>query len=154
LARKKKPHDKLFLIDIANWVGSGNFDDSTCGRWRRAFLAVENFGPTDIMYVSTGPGTKNAVAWEWPTGRFKVAQGRDGADAYLNEQISNPVYIAKNFRHVVLGSGDHYFFDNVKALVELGVKVTILFGRGKVYRRYYSLDVEIVDLRSGWGKVS
>jgi hypothetical protein len=115
---------RLILIDIENVLG-GECSTEDRARWAHRRLADEISGVSgDLCVVAVDATGLSNVGWGWPSARYLIGYGKDGADLALLEVLRENV--DQRFEHVVIASGDGIFTDPVVELTERGVDVTVV----------------------------
>lgn len=122
----------LHIIDIENLTG---FPSPAPAEVRSTYQAYRpRIGPTDLVVVASSHHAAPSVWWEWPTDRFLLRSGPNGADDALIDVLRNES-VGTRFDRVSIGSGDGAFAQPAAELAAEGVWVTVVAGRGSVSRR-------------------
>ncbi|MEY4275659.1 MAG: hypothetical protein RIS26_122 [Actinomycetota bacterium] len=146
---KNKQQRALHVVDVENEIMSGNFGVTDVVRLHTAWDATVPVGETDQFYLASGTRTKEALAFGWQNARIEFRPGKDGADDALVEYL-DIAYVARQFTHVYIGSGDHKLQPSAKALIEAGVTVIVVGRRKAIHHSFYTIPVQIVYLDEGW----
>jgi hypothetical protein len=137
----------LHLIDIENLAGTGKLDMPAVRAICAKYVNSISCSIHDVFLIAAGPQNRVPAFDGWYLGQrvFKFQKGTDGADEALRalfQQISD----LKSFEHVYLASGDHGLFSIAKKSKDIGLKVTIVTGRGRLsrtFKRYDHIQMEL-----------
>lgn len=124
---------RIVLVDIENVVG-GLSAVRDYVSWAKVVVAeCVPAQPGDHVVIGVGPTGLLDVACAWPTVRYVMRPGQNGADLALLEVLGEN--IADRFTEVVLVSGDGIFTHAIAALASRGVKTTVVAHAGGLSRR-------------------
>jgi hypothetical protein len=147
---KKTPNRSFHVLDVENELSGGNFAESDVARLRRVWNIVVEPADQDLYFLATGTRTAAAIAFGWPSATKEVREGKDGADEAIIEHLDVD-YVSARFDHVFLGTGDHRMQPKAKALIEAGVKVTIVGHKHNIHWSYYTVrGIEFKYLDEQW----
>lgn len=117
------------IVDIENEVGASELTSANVVEVRNALELLES---ANIMQVvACSHHNAEAVLFNWPKARIILRSGKDGADIALINVVTDE-HIGDRFDRVVIASGDGIFAQVAKDLLDKGVKVNIVCGRGKL----------------------
>lgn len=120
---------RLVVVDVENIAG-GAINDCGAVDWvKRVLMEAVDLTEGDHIVVGTSEYGLCTVGCRWPNVRYVARSGKDGADLALLEVLDENV--ENRFNDVVVASGDHIFTAKVSALVEAGVRVTVVGRRGR-----------------------
>ena len=125
----------LVVVDLENACGSSQL----IGAYHKvAHELIQNIvGNGAVVYViATGPAARREtpdLPFEWPTSRWLVGHGRDGADRELTDVLLDEP-LARRSQRVVVVSGDHRFAPALHQLALSGVETTVV-SRAKALSR-------------------
>ncbi len=125
--KKTHPHETDQLIDIENLVGASELTAANVVEVKTAMDLME--GVNAMQVVACSHHNAEVVLFNWPKARIILKSGEDGADLALI-MVATDEDIAKRFDRVVIASGDGIFTTVAKKLLEQGVEVSIVCGRG------------------------
>jgi len=135
-------------LDEQNLAATGNFTLSESFAIRRMLESKFGLNSNDRIHVATGPGTVFEAKLAFPDADVQVGRGTNGADYKLKDQLAELIPIAHTFGKIVVGTGDHELLEEVKALVDAGANVVLVGVRGSIYRPYYELGIQVVEIES------
>lgn len=135
----------LVLLDLENLAGGPRFGVSTARRLVMAVLRTTKARHGDHVIVGCNPALGVTVAEAWPRARLVVRSGRDGADQALID-AAEPADIARRYRRLVLGSGDHLFAPLAGAARRLGVRVTVVGRQGAISQHLVPFADEVLTI--------
>jgi hypothetical protein len=143
----------LFLVDIENLCGGKlNYKKASAMREKLARIAD---GHDYLMVLGSDPTQFNLLDKVFPKeieGRVVregfTRSGKDGADHSIRHWVELNDSRLKDFRAVVLASGDHFFLPELQKFKKLGKKLMVVHGEGLVHpyiadflpRRIFSVD--------------
>jgi hypothetical protein len=133
-------------LDEQNLAATGNFTLSESFAIRRMLESKFGLNSNDRIHVSTGPGTVFEAKLAFPDADVQVGRGTNGADYKLKDQLAELIPIAHTFGKIVVGTGDHELLEEVKALIDAGGNVVLVGVRGSIYRPYYELGIQVVEI--------
>lgn len=147
---KNNTYRALHVVDVENEIMSGTFGLQDVELLHSAWNATVKPQAGDQYFLASGTRTKEQLAFGWRGTRPVFRDGIDGADDAIIDFLDVD-FIAKRFTHVYIGSGDHKIQPKAKALIEAGVKVTIVARRKNVHHTYYTIGAEVIYLDEQWG---
>ena len=150
MINKKRNCRALHLIDIENQLGGGKYDQRSVEIYRDSYFRNVPQNELDQFFVASNPTMMSETAFGWARSATKFKGGKNGADDLIAEYLSDLEYVKKNFCQVFIASGDGRFVSIAKALIEMGVRVTMVRGLGKLHQDYLNLDIEVIDLETSW----
>jgi hypothetical protein len=118
----------LHLIDIENLHGAcprGTMDVRRAKSLLECYDSVASIAVGDHLIVGCNPGIGLEVGLAIGGGRLVVRGGPDGADHALIDSIDLD-HVARRYRRVVIGSGDHIFVPTVLGLLARSVPVEVV----------------------------
>lgn len=118
----------LHLIDIENLHGACPRGTINVGRAKALLERYDSMVPIavgDHLIVGCNPGIGVEVGLAIGGGRLVVRGGPDGADRALIDSIDLD-HVARRYRRVVVGSGDHIFVPTVLGLLARSVPVEVV----------------------------
>ena len=143
----------LFLVDIENLcAGKLNFKKVNAVRDKLVRIAG---GQEYLMVIGCDPAQGRLVTKVFPKevdGKIVregfVLTGKDGADRSIRHWMELNESRLKDFRAVVVASGDHFFLPELRKFKKLGKKLIVVHGEGAVHhqildylpRRIFSID--------------
>jgi hypothetical protein len=133
-------------LDEQNLAATGNFTLSESFAIRRMLESKFGLNSNDRIHVATGPGTVFEAKLAFPDADVQVGRGTNGADYKLKDQLAELIPIAHTFGKIVVGTGDHELLEEVQALVDAGANVVLVGVRGSIYRPYYELGIQVVEI--------
>ena len=133
-------------LDEQNLAATGNFTLSESFAIRRILESKFGLNSNDRIHVATGPGTVFEAKLAFPDADVQVGRGKNGADYKLKDQLAELIPIASTFGKIVVGTGDHELLEEVKALIDAGGNVVLVGVRGTIYRPYYELGIQVVEI--------
>jgi hypothetical protein len=133
-------------LDEQNLAATGNFTLSESFAIRTLLEAMFGLNSNDRIHVATGPGTVFEAKLAFPDADVQVGRGTNGADYKLRDQLAELIPIAHTFGKIVVGTGDHELLEEVKALIAAGGNVVLVGVRGSIYRSYYELGIQVVEI--------
>ncbi|HEY1740958.1 MAG TPA: hypothetical protein VGI86_19745, partial [Acidimicrobiia bacterium] len=126
----------LHLVDIENLAGDPLVGVIEGTSQLAAFYKCAGWAPDDIVMVAANPRLACALSfYKLVHCSVRGAHGKDGAERKLIEHAPAS-WVADRFERIVIGSGDHYFFDYARQLRRRGVEVVIIGRRGGTYEGY------------------
>lgn len=150
MINKKRNCRALHLIDIENQLGGGKYDQRSVEIYRDSYFAQVPQNELDQFFLASNPAMMSETAFGWSKSAAKFKGGKNGADDLIAEYLSDLDYVKNNFCHVFIASGDGRFVSIAKKLIEMGVKVTMVRGLGRLHQDYFDLDIEVIDLENHW----
>jgi hypothetical protein len=133
-------------LDEQNLAATGNFTLSESFAIRRMLESMFGLNSNDRIHVATGPGTVFEAKLAFPDADVQFGRGTNGADYKLKDQLAELIPIAHTFGKIVVGTGDHELLEEVKALIAAGGNVVLVGVRGSIYRPYYELGIQVVEI--------
>jgi hypothetical protein len=133
-------------LDEQNLAATGNFTLSESFAIRRMLESMFGLNSNDRIHVATGPGTVFEAKLVFPDADVQFGRGTNGADYKLKDQLAELIPIAHTFGKIVIGTGDHELLEEVKALIAAGGNVVLVGVRGSIYRPYYELGIQVVEI--------
>lgn len=118
----------LHLIDIENLHGAcprGTIDVGRAKALLERYDSIVTVAVGDHLTVGCNPGIGLEVGLAIGGGRLVVRGGPDGADQALIDSIDLD-HLARRYRRVVIGSGDHIFVPTVLGLLARSVPVEVV----------------------------
>lgn len=117
----------LHLIDIENLNGAcpRTMDTHRAKDLLGSYDTVVPIAECDHLIVGCNPRIGLEVGLAMDTGRLVVRHGSDGADQALIDAIDLD-HVARRYRRVILGSGDHIFVPMVLELLARSVPVEVV----------------------------
>jgi hypothetical protein len=144
-ARHLFPARRLHLVDIENLVGDPLPSLGQVRRARGLYEARLAFGAMDQVEVASSHLALVNAALGWPYAHYRTRSGPDGADLALLDVLRHED-VAGRFTHVVIGSGDHLFAEEVARLAGQGVWVTVVSRQHSLSRRLELAAREVIFL--------
>lgn len=133
-------------LDEQNLAATGNFTLSDSFAIRSMLESKFGLNSNDRIHVATGPGTLFEAKLAFPDADVQFGRGINGADYKLKDQLTELIPIAHTFGKIVVGTGDHELLEEVKALIQAGGNVVLVGIRGSIYRPYYELGIQVVEI--------
>lgn len=115
----------IHFVDIENLAGTARPDGSQVEAIRRAYEALDVFGPADLVVLACNHGAAPEVRFAWPCGELRQRSGEDGADLALIEAMNLRV-VADRFGRIVIASGDRIFAAHAACLAARGLEVVVV----------------------------
>lgn len=141
------------LVDMENLVGGAVSTRSVAGAWTEYVTAA---GVREGDQVVVGVARRHAATtfFALPTGirRLVGSDGPDGADRALLEAVDVGL-VAERFERVVIGSGDHAFTDLAAELLQRGISMVEVVGKGSPARGLTTVCGPPVRLPGRWTAV-
>ena len=127
----------LALLDVENLLPGepADADDVDYQHALADTAALAELSSTDSAVLAVGSGNDTGVfacLRTWPGAAVRCRRGEDGADRALTEHIADMAAVARGYQRVVIGSGDHHFIACVRALRDLGLRITVVSRRNKL----------------------
>ena len=134
----------LHLVDLENVLGDPWAAGPGVAAVYEEVLVRGLHREGDLVVVACNPGLAPHFAFTPHTScQLLVRRGRDGADLALLGWGS-PELIAQRFDRLVIASGDGIFAGILRPLRGLGLRVEVLYGRGRVSARLHHNGVPLV----------
>lgn len=129
----------LALFDVENLLPDGPAEATTADYQHALAATAALVGLTcdDSAVLAVGSGNDTglfACVGTWPGAAVRCRGGEDGADRALTEHVADLAAVARGYRRVVIGSGDHHFVACVRSLRTLGIRTTVVSRRSKLSR--------------------
>lgn len=115
---------RLILIDIENVGGGPLLDRRVVARASREIVQAVKPRPGDQVILGVSHAGLLEAAHHWPSIRYVVRSGRNGADLALLEVLDENV--SSRFKEVVLVSGDGIFATVIAELALHGTTSTVV----------------------------
>lgn len=136
-------------LDIENLVGGTRASKADVHRLMQIYRE-QAFGVRQGDVALIGASHYAATSYMFALGDFDaewtLGSGSDGAELSMMDRMDLP-YIARHFDRIVVGSGDHIWLDTILKSKELGLRVAIFTGKGKLSYELSSLNVPLCRLR-------
>jgi hypothetical protein len=123
-SRQWYPSRTLHLVDIENLAGAALPSRDRVTEVQGLYASRLAFGADGQVVAASHVALLNA-ALGWPSARYRVRSGPNGADLELLDVLQHED-VAARFTHVVIGSGDGLFSQAAANLVALDVWVTVV----------------------------
>ena len=123
---------RLIAVDIENMVGGACVHRHQVDWVKSTLSGMLSLGSQDHVVVGLSHIGLLNVGSNWPSIRYVVRSGRDGADLALLDVLNEDVNV--RFDQVVIASGDGVFAQTAAHLASAGVEMTVLARRGKLAR--------------------
>jgi hypothetical protein len=127
------PARTLHLVDIENLAGAALPSRAQVIEVQGLYVARLAFGADDQVVMATSHLAFMNAALGWPSARYRVRSGPNGADLELLDVLQHED-IAARFTHVVIGSGDGMFSQAAANLAARDVWVTVVSRRDSLSR--------------------
>jgi hypothetical protein len=144
-AKGRFPERGLHLIDIENLAGASMPSLSQVREVQGLYAGHLTLGALDQVVVASSHLTLLNAALGWPHARYRVRSGPDGADLELLDVLRYE-NIAARFTHVTIGSGDGIFSFAAEALINAGLRVTVVSRRRALSWQLYRAVAEVIYL--------
>ena len=102
------PARTLHLVDIENLAGAALPSRDQVTEVQGLYVARLTVGADDQVVMATSHRAFMNAALGWPSARYRVRSGPNGADLELLDVLQHED-VAARFTHVVIGSGDGLF---------------------------------------------
>ena len=111
------------------------------------YVARLGFGADDQVVMAASHLAFLNAALGWPSARYRVRSGPNGADLELLDVLQHED-VAARFTHVVIGSGDGLFSQAAANLAARDVRVTVVSRRDSLSRALAGVagDVRYLDV--------
>jgi hypothetical protein len=143
--RGRFPERGLHLIDIENLAGASMPSLSQVREVQGLYAGHLTFGALDQVVLASSHLTLLNAALGWPHARYRVRSGPDGADLELLDVLRHE-NVATRFTHVTIGSGDGIFSSAAEALINAGLRVTVVSRRRALSWQLYRVVAEVIYL--------
>jgi hypothetical protein len=144
--RQWYPARTLHLVDIENLAGAALPSRDQVVEVQGLYVARLGFGTDDQVVMATSHLAFMNAALGWPSARYRVRSGPNGADLELLDVLQHED-VAARFTHVVIGSGDGVFSQAAANLAARDVWVTVVSRRDSLSRALAGVtrDVRYLD---------
>ena len=122
------PARTLHLVDIENLAGAALPSRDQVTEVQGLYVAQLALGADDQVVMAASHRAFLNAALGWPSARYRVRSGPNGADLELLDVLQHEDVPAR-FTHVVIGSGDGLFSQAAASLVARDVWVTVVSRR-------------------------
>jgi hypothetical protein len=145
--RQWYPARTLHLVDIENLAGAALPSRDQVTEVQGLYVARLTFGADDQVVMATSHLAFMNAALGWPSARYRVRSGPNGADLELLDVLQHED-VAARFTHVVIGSGDGLFSQAAANLAARDVRVTVVSRRDSLSRALAGVagDVRYLDV--------
>ena len=131
--RQRFPARTLHLVDIENLAGAALPSRDQVTEVQGLYVARLAFGADDQVVMAASHRAFMNAALGWPSARYRVRSGPNGADLELLDVLQHED-VAARFTHVVIGSGDGLFSQAAANLAARDVWVTVVSRRDSLSR--------------------
>jgi hypothetical protein len=131
--RQWYPARTLHLVDIENLAGAALPSRDQVTEVQGLYVACLTVGADDQVVMATSHLAFVNAALGWPSARYRVRSGPNGADLELLDVLQHED-VAARFTHVVIGSGDGLFSQAAANLAARDVWVTVVSRRDSLSR--------------------
>ena len=140
------PARTLHLVDIENLAGAALPSRDQVIEVQGLYVARLAFGADDQVVMAASHLAFMNAALGWPSARYRVRSGPNGADLELLDVLQHED-VAARFTHVVIGSGDGVFSQAAANLAARDVSVTVVSRRDSLSRALAGVtrDVRYLD---------
>jgi hypothetical protein len=144
--RQWYPVRTLHLVDIENLAGAALPSRDQVTEVQGLYVARLTFGADDQVVMATSHLAFMNAALGWPSARYRVRSGPNGADLELLDVLQHED-VAARFTHVVIESGDGVFSQAAANLAARDVWVTVVSRRDSLSRALAGVtrDVRYLD---------
>ena len=144
--RQRFPARTLHLVDIENLAGAALPSRDQVTEVQGLYVARLGFGADDQVVMAASHVAFLNAALGWPSARYRVRSGPNGADLELLDVLQHED-VAARFTHVVIGSGDGLFSQAAANLAARDVWVTVVSRRDSLSRALAGVtrDVRYLD---------
>ena len=145
--RQWYPARTLHLVDIENLAGAALPSRDQVTEVQGLYVARLDLGADDQVVMATSHLAFMNAALGWPSARYRVRSGPNGADLELLDVLQHED-VAARFTHVVIGSGDGLFSQAAANLAARDVWVTVVSRRDSLSRALAGTtrDVRYLDV--------
>ena len=126
--KQRFPARTLHLVDIENLAGAALPSRDQVTEVQGLYVARLAFGAEDQVVMAASHRAFMNAALGWPSARYRVRSGPNGADLELLDVLQHED-VAARFTHVVIGSGDGLFSQAAANLAARDVWVTVVSRR-------------------------
>ena len=149
-SRQWFPARTLHLVDIENLAGAALPSRDQVTEVQGLYVARLGFGADDQVVMAASHLAFLNAALGWPSARYRVRSGPNGADLELLDVLQHED-VAARFTHVVIGSGDGVFSQAAANLAARDVRVTVVSRRDSLSRALAGVagDVRYLDVPAG-----
>lgn len=146
-SRQWFPARTLHLVDIENLAGAALPSRDQVTEVQGLYVARLGFGADDQVVMAASHLAFLNAALGWPSARYRVRSGPNGADLELLDVLQHED-VAARFTHVVIGSGDGLFSQAAANLAARDVWVTVVSRRDSLSRALAGVagDVRYLDV--------
>ena len=131
--RQRFPARTLHLVDIENLAGAALPSRDLVTEVQGLYVARLAFGADDQVVMAASHRAFMNAALGWPSARYRVRSGPNGADLELLDVLQHED-VAARFTHVVIGSGDGLFSQAAANLAARDIWVTVVSRRDSLSR--------------------
>jgi hypothetical protein len=131
--RQWYPARTLHLVDIENLAGAALPSRDQVSEVQGLYVARLTVGADDQVVMAASHRAFLNAALGWPSARYRVRSGPNGADLELLDVLQHED-VAARFTHVVIGSGDGLFSQAAANLAARDVWVTVVSRRDSLSR--------------------
>ena len=134
------------VVDIENLLAlthGQRIEPVACQLYR----AVAGVGPSDLLTVAADRSRVFEVRTAFPGAEVRFGTGPDGADRALLDAIDVQL-LARRFDTLVIGSGDHLFWDLAYRARSVGLKVVVVSRPKGLSRLLASQADEVIAMAS------
>ena len=141
------PARTLHLVDIENLAGAALPSRDQVIEVQGLYVARLAVGADDQVVMAASHLAFMNAALGWPSARYRVRSGPNGADLELLDVLQHED-VAARFTHVVIGSGDGLFSQAAANLAARNVSVTVVSRRDSLSRALAGVtrDVRYLDV--------
>ena len=139
------PARTLHLVDIENLAGAALPSRDQVTEVQGLYVARLTVGADDQVVMATSHLAFMNAALGWPSARYRVRSGPNGADLELLDVLQNED-VAARFTHVVIGSGDGMFSQAAANLAARDVWVTVVSRRDSLSGNLARSAVDVIYL--------
>ncbi len=139
------PARTLHLVDIENLAGAALPSRDQVTEVQALYVARLAFGADDQVVMAASHLARLTAALGWPSARYRVRSGPNGADLELLDVLQHEDVPAR-FTHVVIGSGDGLFSQAAATLAARDVLVTVVSRRDSLSRALARVAGDVIYL--------
>ena len=143
--RQWYPARTLHLVDIENLAGAALPSRDQVIEVQGLYVARLGFGADDQVVMATSHLAFMNAALGWPSARYRVRSGPNGADLELLDVLQHED-VAARFTHVVIGSGDGLFSQAAASLAARDVWVTVVSRRDSLAPGLARVALDVIYL--------
>ena len=134
------------VIDIENLLGLTH-GQPVAAAAGALYRAVAEVGPSDLLTVAADRSRAFELRAAFPGAELRWGTGPDGADRALLA-ATDVQLLARRFDTLVIGSGDHLFWDLAYRARVVGLKVVVVSRRRGLSRLLAREAHEIIEMAS------